>query len=350
MTVLFRWMFVSSLLRTIAITIAIVAIFMIAESFDKARALGNGMTMALLAEYLLLKIPFMISDFMPVIVLIATAVYMTEISHHHELAAMRAAGIAMPTLLKPLLAAAACAALFTFAMSEWVEPITNERLSYIERVHIQKKSPIQHGTQWLRDKQQMFRLKPLRDGYFSMMILKVDKKGTWLGRIDAKKAHYKQGMWHLEHVSVNTPNKALGIQVQTLEKLDIVSSVGPETAAAPSPRDMQWLELYDFTHVLMHAGLDADEYVFQLHKKLTAPLACLIMVILAYSLCGHMGSRVAANSKGLLFAVVLGLIFYIFSTVLVVLGSQLPIIYAAWWPNIMFLGIAGYLLLHREGY
>jgi len=262
---------------------------------------------------------------------------------------MRAAGIAMPVLLKPLLAAAACSALFTFAMSEWVEPITNERLAYIERVHIQKKSPMQYGTQWLRDEQQMFRLKPLRDGYFSMMILKVDEQGTWLERTDAKKAYYKQGVWHLEQVSVNTP-KAMGIQIKTLKQLDIVSSVGPETVAAPSPRDMQWLELYDFTHVLMHAGLDADEYVFQLHKKLAAPLACLIMVILAYSLCGNMGSRIAANSKGLLFAVVLGLLFYIFSTVIVVLGSQLPVIYAAWWPNIMFLGIAGYLLLHKEGY
>jgi lipopolysaccharide export LptBFGC system permease protein LptF len=31
-------------------------------------------------------------------------------------------------------------------------------------------------------------------------------------------------------------------------------------------------------------------------------------------------------------------------------GGYLPVVYAAWWPDVMFLGIAGYLLLLREGY
>ena len=185
MTVLFRWIFVSSLMRIIAITLAIIAIFMVAESFDKVRFIGQEFTFAMLAEYLVLKVPLMISDFMPVIVLIATAIYMTEISHHHELAAIRAAGITMPVLLKPLLAVALCCGLFTFAVGEWVEPKTNARVAYIESVHIRGEKPVEHGVQWLRNEQSFMRLTPLSGNFFSLMMLKTDEKGGWLERIDA---------------------------------------------------------------------------------------------------------------------------------------------------------------------
>ncbi len=352
MTVLFRWLFFSSLMRIAAITIAVVSIFMIAESFDKARFVGDGLSLGLLAEYLILKIPFMISEFMPVVVLIAVAIYMTEISHHHELAAMRAAGIAMAVLLQPLLAAGAVAGLFTFAIGEWVEPVTNERLAYMERVNIEGKQPLQQGVQWLREAETLMRLTPLTDNYFSLLVLKTDQEGAWLERVDADKATYKYGQWLLGKTYVSHPDADKGIITQTHETFSIRSNLSPETVAAPNPRDMKWFELYRFEKTLAEAGLASDDYAFQLQRKLAAPLGCLLMVILAYSLCSNMGSRIAANSKGLLVAVILGLSFYVFSATVVILvnGGQLPVFFAAWWPNIMFAGLAGYLLLAKEGY
>ena len=352
MTVLFRWIFVASLLRIAAITIAIVAVFMIAESFDKARLIGQSMTLSLLAEYLILKIPFMISEFMPVIVLIASAIYITEISLHHELVAVRAAGVSMRVLLKPLLAAAICAGIFTFAMGEWIEPMTNERRAYMERVYVEGKQPQLHGVQWLRDGGQMMRLMPLKEDLFALMLLETDNKGAWLKRVDSARAYYANGVWHLSNAFVSTPDQGKGIHIEELQEMQLATHISPKTVAPPSPRDMRWLELYGFTQILKSAGLASDDYVFQLHRKIAAPLACLVMVILAYSLCGNMGSRIAANSKGLLIAITIGLAFYVLSSTVVVLvtGGQLPVIYAAWWPNILFAGLAGYLLMKKEGY
>lgn len=352
MTVLFRWLFFSSLMRIAAITMAVVSIFMIAESFDKARFVGDVLTLTLLAEYLILKVPFMISEFMPVVVLIAVAIYMTEISHHHELAAMRAAGIHMLVLLQPLLAAGAVAGGFTFAMGEWVEPVTNERLAYMERVYIEGKQPLQQGVQWLREGETLMRLTPLTDSYFSVLLLKTNQEGAWLERVDAAKAVYGEGQWRLGKTYVSHPDASKGIITQSYESFRINSDLSPETVAAPNPRDMQWFELYRFEKALAEAGLASDDYAFQLQHKLAAPLGCLLMVILAYSLCSNMGSRIAANSRGLLMAVILGLSFYVFNSTIVVLvnGGQLPVFFAAWWPNIMFTGLAGYLLLAKEGY
>jgi len=260
--------------------------------------------------------------------------------------------VTMLSMLKPLILAAACMGLFTLACGEWVGPNTNQRLSYIERVHISKKSPVNIGEQWLRDTSTFLRLSPLTANYFSLTMFKVGEDSQWLERIDAAKAYYKQGAWHLEQAYVSRPDAKQGLSVVLKPNFVITTALSPETVAAPDPRDMQWFELYTFAQDLAAAGLQADRYLYQLNRKLALPVACLVMVLLAYSLCENMGSRVAANSKGLMIAITLALAFYIFGVILGMLvdGGRLPAIYAAWLPSLVFLGFSGYRLLLKEGY
>lgn len=353
MTVLFRWVFVSSFMRIVTIALGVILLFMVAESFSKAALIGKSMSVGQLFEYLMLKAPFMVVDFLPVIVLLGASVYMTEISHHHELVALRAAGVSLRFILTPLLALACCVALFTFALGEWVEPVSNVRLDTMEKTLVQGKKPVSADSeQWFRDEGRFFRIQPLQGKYFKLMMLEIDKNGQWQGRTDASKAYYEQGVWFLEKVYVSKPDDKQRIRTQTLPRLTLQTHIGPTTVAAPKARDMKWLALYQFSQSLADAGLDAKAYEYQLHKRIAGPLACLIMVILAYSLCGNMGSRISANSKGLMAALTLGLLYYIFNTSMSVMtnGGYLPVVYAVWWPDVMFLGIAGYLLLAREGY
>ena len=165
------------------------------------------------------------------------------------------------------------------------------------------------------------------------------------------KARYNEGQWNLEQVYISRPDEEKGILIEEVVSYNLQTNLTPQTASPPNSRDMQWLELYGFAKALAEAGLDAQDYEYQLQRKIAGPLGCILMVILAYSLCGHMGSRIGANSKGLLIAITLSLVFYIFGTMVITLiGLGLPVIYAAWWPNILFAGLAGYLLLSKEGY
>jgi len=352
MTVIFRWFFLSSLKRMLMVSFAVVMLFSLAESIDKMRYLGNGLTLPLLGEYLLLKVPFVLVDFMPVIVLIAAAMHITDMSHHHEMAAIRAAGVATPLMLKPLLLAAVCMGLLTFAFGEWVEPQTNQRLSTIEQVHISKKKPVNMGEQWLRDEQMFLRLSPLTHNYFALTMLKVSPDSQWLERIDASKAYYENGAWHLEQAYVSRPDGHQGLEIALESHLKVATSLSPATVGAPDPRDMQWLELYDFAQSLTEAVLESSGYFYQLNRKLAMPMACLVMVLLAYTLCENMGSRIAAKSKGLIVAIVLGLSFHIVGMLMGMLvdGGRLPAMYAAWLPDVLFLGLSGYWLLQKEGY
>ncbi|HKI59662.1 MAG TPA: LptF/LptG family permease [Mariprofundaceae bacterium] len=351
MPTLFRWLFYGFLGRAVGTMVALLAIYAIIEVFDKARYLGNGMTTTLLIEYLLLKTPYMISEFMPIILLVSASIYVSEISHHQELAALRAAGLGVNKLLLPLVSVGLLAALLNFAIGEWVTPTTNQRLDVIERVNIHNMPDQHRGIQWLKDGQHYYRLTPLTNGRFSMLMLETDAKGGWVRRIDAARAHYQNGTWILNNAHISRPSATEGMALEHQDRLSFRSNVGPDTADPPSPKHMQIVELARYAGNLERAGLAAGQFVLTLHQKLAAPLACLVMILLAVALSMNMGSRISATSKGLISAIVLGLIFYVLGNAssLLANGDKLPAAYAAWLPNLIFGGLAGFLILHREG-
>jgi len=344
-------MFHACLSRAAATMLALLAIFSIIEIFDKSRYLGHGMDAALLTEYLLLKMPFMMVEFMPIILLIAASIYIAEISHHHELVAMRAAGLGLEKIVAPILAVGILGAGLSLVMGEWVTPATNARLDVMERMIIHHKAPSVHGIQWLKDGQNFYRLTPLNDNTFKMMMLQTDKKGAWIKRIDAKRASYLNGEWTLTDIHTSRPDAQEGMQLTHQNVLRFPSEVGPDSADPPSPRHMTFMQLYSYTQSLEQAGLNTTDFVFTLHRKLAAPMACLIMVLLAVALCMNMGSRIAATSWGLVLAITLGLLFYVLGNAsgLLANGERLPAAYAAWLPMLFFGGITGFLLIHKEG-
>jgi len=351
MPIVFRWIFHTCLSRALATLSALLALYIIIETFDKARYLGKGLDAGLLVEYLALKAPFLLSEFMPIIVLVATSIFLVELSMHRELIAIRAAGLGINKIILPILAMASLAAAASFVIGEWVTPITNQRLDNIEKVHIQHQQPSAQGIQWLRDGRRFFRLTPLADNRFALTVLETDAEGSWTRRFDAAWATYSAGVWQLHDVYISAPEKE-SMSVTEESVLPLPASVGPKTADLPDPSQMQLFELNHYVNDLRKAGLDATGYAFTLHRKLAAPLACLFMAILAAGLCLHASTRNRASSWGLATAITLGLLYYVMGNAsgLLASGQQLPAAYAAWLPNLVFGGGGLFLLLHREGH
>ncbi len=352
MPIFFRWIFHSCLGRVLATMLALLSIYFVIEVFDKARYLGNGLTTPLLIEYLLLRVPYMLAEFMPVILLIAVSVFITEISRSHELAAMRSLSLGLNKLLLPISCVALLAAATSFAIGEWVTPITNKRLDYIEKTAIHKQ-PVatSRDTQWFKDGNRFYRLTPLNKNFFSLTMLEIDEHGKWRKRIDAPKAFFQNGRWTLTDLYVSQPDEETGIQIKHQDEATLLSDTGPKTASPPLPRHMQFSDLRSYTTELKKAGLAYDSFEFELHHKLTAPLACLVMAVLALALCMNLGSRFSTSSWGLLGAISMGLGFYVIGNASSMLGqSMLPAAFAAWLPTFAFGGFAGFMLLHREGY
>ncbi len=351
MPIIFRWIFSACLMRTLTTLIALLAIFVIIETFDKTRYLGDTFNIGLLIEYLALKIPFMAGEFMPVVVLVATSVYLVDLSRHQEIVALRAAGLGINKLVSPILSVAALAAAITFGISQWVAPVTNHRMDDIERIHIKHQAANKSSIQWLKDGHTFFKLTPLSQHQYAVVVLQTDARGHWLKKIDSSKAFYKDGQWILHQVYISSPS-ADGLSLTHQDYLTLASDVSPQTARPPEPDAMDIIALNHYIDSLQQAGLKAESYIYSLHKKITAPLACLFMALLAIALCTHISNRSSSASWGVISAISLGLLFYVFGNASALLAGngQLPPAYAAWLPSLVFGGFSIYLLLQREGF
>lgn len=90
--------------------------------------MGKGLPWSVILEFFLLTIPFLIAITLSMAVLVAVLYTMSTMSGDRELTAMRAGGVSLGQLLRPLLAAATVVALISFLFGDQILPRTNHRL------------------------------------------------------------------------------------------------------------------------------------------------------------------------------------------------------------------------------
>ncbi len=90
--------------------------------------MGKGLPWTVILEFFLLTIPFLIAITLSMAVLVAVLYTMSTMSGDRELTAMRAGGISLGQLLRPLLAAATVVAFISFLFGDQILPRTNHRL------------------------------------------------------------------------------------------------------------------------------------------------------------------------------------------------------------------------------
>ncbi len=350
MPIIFHWIFSGCLKRSLSTLTALLAVYIIIETFDKTRFLGEDFTLPLLIEYLALKSPFMIAEFMPIVILVSTSLYLIDLSRHNEIIAIRAAGLGINKLVTPILSVSVLAGLLTFAIGQWVTPITNHQLQRIEKVHIKHLERPDQAVQWLKDGHRFVKITPLARNQYAVVILESDGRGHWLRKIESQKAIYNQEEWILHDVFISTPDQT-GLKVQQQDVMTLPSKAAPQATRPPEPDEMNLMQLRHYISSLEHAGLKVAAYAYAFHKKLAAPLACLFMALLAVALCVHVSNRTRAASWGLVTSISVGLLYYVAGNAsgLLAVGDQLPPAFAAWLPNLVFGGLSVFLILHREG-
>jgi len=352
MSILFRWQLRALFVRLLMSQSALLAIFIVIEAFDKSRLLGHGMTGSILVEYIALKTPMMVAEFLPVTLLIAVAAHLLALSRHQELVVMRAAGLGSQAVLFPLLAGGLLAAGVLLLFEEWVLPATNVRLNQIERVNVHgQKLELQQKVRWYRDGHRFFRMAPLDGKSVSLLVLEVDGQGHWQRRIDSRRAEYRHGVWQMHGVTISQPDATQGMVVRRQKRLDMPASQGATGGYKPWPNEMGMLQLYRFSNRLRDAGLADSSYRYAFYRQLAQPFACLVMVVLAFIFCAQVVGRLGSGYGGVVITLVLGLLLYISGNASgMLVGGGLPPGFAAWLPNAVFGGLALFILLHKEGY
>ncbi|MDR2548992.1 MAG: LptF/LptG family permease [Desulfobulbus sp.] len=112
--------------RNLALILAsFISIYLLIDFFEKIDDfVEKGKSFGLVAKFFLLNIPFIVDMMSPVCILLAGVVTLGMLNHSNELIALKACGIPLRKIVRPIIAAAlACIVLF-LAMAQMVLPTT----------------------------------------------------------------------------------------------------------------------------------------------------------------------------------------------------------------------------------
>ena len=344
--------------RSLAVLVALVLILMtldlLGESGKILAVPGNGDSE--LWRYVALRLPILVSRFLPFAVLLGTLIAFVGLNQHSEVVAMKAAGLSAHQILAPLLVASLGIAALQFAFNETVVVRSAAQVNAWNANDYQPIPPERgvHGNVWLRSGDNLVRAGIVSGRAPNLRAGRVtiyERSNGILERvIDADRAlpDPARGDWRLEGVRIYDSTMNL---VRRLPEARGLSGVTPDqlTIARVAPDELDYRTLKARIDNLESAGRPSDEARAGLAHKISGPISTVLMPLLA----AVAAFGLARSGQVLLRASVgmaLGFAYFVADNFSLAMGNAgaYPPLVAAWAPFFLFLLIGETVLVRTE--
>jgi lipopolysaccharide export system permease protein len=323
-------------------------------SEDTRKLMNRGLTIGeVLLARLVYGMPEEMALAMPAAVLFATVFTLVNLGRHNELTAAKATGLSFHRLIRPLLLAAAVAALGAFAVGE-IAPAATQRKLELEKARDARPSENRWNFVFRGEEGWVYSLRSLdaTRGLIRFPVLEREGGPEIPGLAivaDSARWDTTAGRWRLGHGASRV--MAGGDVVATLNFEALEHRVFTERPAAllaedKSQKAMNYRELGRYIDALGRSGNNTDKLVVRRALKIAVPVTCLIIALFGAPLA------VAAPRQGAAVGVAISLATTILFLLLIQLseavgaGGMIHPVAAAWIPNALFL-TAGVVLLAR---
>ena len=306
-------------------------------------------------RYYLFKIPQIFFLMVPNAILLATIVSISSFSQNNELTAMRAGGISLLSITKPILLVSFFVTLFTIVSNEFITPFTNQKSDFILKIKIRKGTPrslIRENKIWYHAKDQSIwnidYLDPKNDTFKGVHIYFFKDEKILTKRLDASYAAHDGKYWIFEDVyvrkfdSFDQPENKFFKKV----KYQFVEIPSDFYRIEKKQKEMSLRDIHQYRQKLRKEGLDPVRYDVDFHYKISYPFVCVIMALI-----GIPFSLKSSRSGGIFFScglsIIIGFIYYYLFSMSISLGhgGTLPPWLSAWGVNIIAVAIGFYMLL-----
>jgi len=299
------------------------------------------------------RIPTIASQIMPMALLLATALTVSLLSVHRELVSMRACGVSVVRALMPILLIAEIVAPGHFLLNEFIVPRTNALADRLKEVEIKQRTP-QAGPLrlmiWYRAGTRVYQttqLDPHLGEAQEISIYELGANGLPVNRTDARQAkHVGNGVWELVD-PVRTEISTDGLH-------ETPAALHAQLGEAPSkPLDTKQLSARDLAREIHDAEAnryDATIYRVDLHAKLAAPFACVLLPAVALFFAIG-GPPFPSPALTILAGSVLGVGYILLTGVCASLGygGFVPPSLAGWAPSIGLASLVSVLARRSHG-
>lgn len=314
---------------------------------------GNGQ--GELLTYAGLRIPQLISRFLPYSVLLATLISLVTLNQNSEVIAMKAAGLSAHQVLAPLLLTAGIVSLVTFVFNETVVTRSTETLKAWEAVDYGP-IPTESGVRtniYLNDNGNILTAAYLAGSGEAIAMRKVtwyrrNADGMIVEQVEADRARYAAPGWRLEDVTRFQVQNAV-----TDRPADMVVGEGltPDRIdlAKIDPDSEPFWSLTSSIAEFERAGRRTSELRAKWWHKISGPLSAFLMPLL-----GAVAAFGLARSGQLFVRAVIGMAlgfaYFVVDNAALAMGSfgGYPPFLAAWAPFMLFLLIGETVLIRTE--
>lgn len=347
-----RYLALGALRYMLGMLFGLLALFVLAAVIDQVNDLGKGhYDIARLAQYVLLSIPGMAYNLMPLAILLGVMAYLSILASHAELIALRMAGWSLFRLARPLWLIGALAGVAMFALSEWVIPHSTP---WAESLRASALNPgqvmqMRGGDLWFRERDSIIRVRAVEgDGRVlrDVLVLYTPSLSGLRGGYTAESGYYAQGAWHLRNVQETLIGEDR-LRMRRIPEFIWHSDIKPRTLRSfvQKPDMMTMGELWYAWRGIQTEGLKSNELGLAWWRRLTYPLVGLIMIAVAlpFSVRGSRGGGVASR---LLAGLFLGLSFHFLNQMggYISVAGGIPSWLSAILPLLLFSFIAWFFL------
>lgn len=333
----------------------LILLFIVIDFFDRIdNILQEQVSVGLIAQYFLYKIPVAISLMLPAAMLISTLLTFGILSKNSEFTAMRAAGLQILWLARPVLVVGLFVSLFSIAFNETVVPYSTMRVREIYNIDIKKKHEKGAYSQtdyWWRVGNQFYsaelfdsrenRLHNLSrftvDNTFRVTQRTVAGSVSWLNPALGWSMH------QVQEYSFKPDGEVLSVAHNSLP-LPIDNQPKDFYRVKTDPDSMSYSDLKRFIEEQAQNGVQVLSYLADLYAKISFPFVNFIIVLIALPFA-LLPSRSGSMATSLLAGGMIGFSYYVVHSFSISMArAELwPPLLAAWMANAM-LGLVGVIL------
>lgn len=338
------------------VLLCLLGLYTLVDLLRELRAAGGGYQLWAILDFLLKTTPGRLYEVFPFAVLIGALLGLGNLTAHHELTALRAAGLSRLSLAGMAMVAGASALAGVMLITELLMPSLEAR-ARADRQAAQTGEVRLGGSggMWLRDGDLFMRIdQPLWQAAETLVFSGVTVYGvddgfrprTWLF---AENARHRDGRWFLEDVRYLTYDT--GGQPRGESRVELESRLDPDlfTASVTRPKFLSLMDLSELTDYLERNDLDAGAYREAFWERLFYPLGVLAMLALGLPFIFH-SPRERGWGVRVLIGIGLGMGCFVINRMLQgtagVLG--IPSALAAATGPLLFLSVAVYLLARHR--
>jgi LPS export ABC transporter permease LptF/LPS export ABC transporter permease LptG len=356
---LINYLLISEILKFFALAAsALVVTSIIFTLFDLIPAIiKSGTPLPYAASYLAYLAPQFFYTLAPFALLVALLMSFNVLSRSNQLVIIAGAGQSRTRTINAILVAAGALSLSLWALSNYVLPHTNrEQDARYNKIkgRLVEQTTIALGRNWVFDKNDAIYGYQRFDPDYSIVNASIYRLDSASGVIRSA-THFDRatqvtpstwkadGGW-VETVNPNSTIERKAIKSQP-EVINISEGIDLFKRTTNESSKMSAGQLHDHIAQLKDLGVSTLELQIDLRRRLSFPMSCLILAILAIPFITAKQARRSGPLVSISLSVGIGLVFWLLTYLFEAVGKQnnLPVGMAVWGPHILFGAVGLYL-------